>query len=287
MILLPPRRSVRSFLFVFACLALTGCSTTPEDVFAKYIEATNPSKMARPKSLMLRAKVSQESGFSGVVTPDQLMKVSEPDVHLHTVTIYCEYPIKIFMDGVEALMGPNGTGLGSKKFADIFVKRVFDGQAGWEVTSSPQNPSAGGTRDLPFYEVDKLRNMVDGAFAINVLDNVKNNKYIGEQAVEYSVNGTVVKKTAHVIEAFTTGGKKQTLFFDTADGLLIKSEETDPLSNNKLTSLLTNYRQFGSVRMPSVIKMIPSSGDSKTLILTIESLEFDVAGPEGAFEKPA
>jgi len=262
---------------------------TPEKVFAKYNEATNPSSIQKPKSLSMKMSMTQDSGVSPLERPVE----TNPVVRMHAFTLYCELPDKIHLESDAVLVAPGADRfLPERKIADIKLLQVFDGQSGWEVTSSPQDPSAGTKRELLFFEVDRLKGIVDSAFAMDDLDNISNAKYVGEQEVQLSdpTNGLSIKKTVHVVEALAKGGKKQTLYFDVKDGLLVKSELVDPLSNDKLTSVMTDYKQFGKVKLPSKIELTPTStkNPSNTSIrLTLEELNFDTPAPPGAFTKPS
>jgi len=270
-------------VFVFAAL-LSACSMTPEKVFAKYVEATNPSAIQKPKSFSMKMTMSHDSS----VAPINRVVETKPTVRMHTMNIYCELPDKIYLDSDAVLVQSQGAFENERKLADIKVVQAFDGQSGWEIISSPQSPAFGKTRSLLFYEVDKLKGLVDDGFAMNQLDKISTSKYIGEQEVQFNepTNGILIKKNCHVVEAMLKGGKKQTLYFDVTDGLLIKAETIDSLSNEKRTSLISEYKQFGKVKFPSRIEMI-SSSSSESIILKLEELNLDAAAPAAAFVKPA
>jgi len=271
-----------TILFIFAAL-LSACSMTPEKVFAKYAQATNPSTIEKPKSISMRMTVTHDSSVSPLDRPAD----TKPTVRMHAMNIYCEFPDKIYLDSDAVLVQSQGAFANERKFADIKVVQAFDGQTGWEITSSPQSTVPARTRNLPFFEVDKLKNMVDGAFAVNQLEKINTSKYIGEQEVQFNepTNGNVVKKKAHVVEAMLKGGKKQVLYFDMNDGFLIKTETIDSLSNEKVTAVMTNYKQFGKVKLPSRIQMTSSSSAEST-IFNLEEMSFDVPAPSEAFVKP-
>ena len=120
-----------------------------------------------------------------------------------------------------------------------------------------------------------------------------NPKYVGEQTIDYNVMqpgfGTLVKKNTQVIEGLTNDGKKQLLYFDVSDGLLLKTEETDLVTNDKSTTILINYKDFGNIKMASTIlfdKISTKNGARDNLVFEIEEFELNAATPLGAFIKP-
>jgi hypothetical protein len=205
------------------------------------------------------------------------------------MSVYCEFPNKIHLVNDAVVVATDGFN-NEHKVADIQVTQAFNGQTGWQTETYPQNGSLNKTRDLYFYEVDKLKKIVESTSAGSVLTKINKPKYTGEQTIDYNVIqpgfGSLVKKKTHVLEALTNDGKKELLYFDAENYLLLKTEETDLLSNDKITTMLVNYKDFGNIKMPSTIiinKISPTDPD--TLIFDIEEFRLNTPAPSGAFDK--
>jgi hypothetical protein len=100
----------------------------------------------------------------------------------------------------------------------------------------------------------------------------------------------LVDKKVHVVEAFSPEGKKQTLYFDAENWFLLKIEEVDPLTNDKISTTFDNYKDYGNLKLASSIRMNKTSNNnqpSEDIILDVEEFNFDAPEPTGAFVKPA
>jgi hypothetical protein len=276
-------------LFTLTLLSACGSGITPEKILAKYAEATGENKLAKPKSIFFKAKVSQmPTTFDANFASAQ--NASKSAVRLTGMSVYCEFPNKVMMNSDAAVVAVHQ--MGERKVADVKVLQAYDGQTGWEIVSSPSGSEK--PRQLMFYEVDKLKKIAESTFSSHLLSKVSRSKYIGEQTIKINImlqgTGMLIDKKTHVIEAYSPEGKKQTLYFDVEEGLLWKIEEVDPLTNDKTSSTMSNYKQFGNIKMPSWIIMNKTSANNQandSFVLTVEEFSFDAPEPAGAFVKPA
>ena len=126
---------------------------------------------------------------------------SYPAVRVTGMSVYCEFPNKIYLSNNAPVIGSRGYN-GEYKIADVQVIQAYDGQSGWEITNSREGNK---TRTLPFFEIEKLKKIADSTSSTNMLLKLTEPKYVGEQTIDYNVIqpgfGSMIKKNTQVIEA--------------------------------------------------------------------------------------
>lgn len=147
----------------------------------------------------------------------------------------------------------------------------YDGEYGW--SSDPMS----GPRLMTEEEVSDLKNQADPSAIVNYRENYTTIEHQGE--VEFD------GKKAAKIRLVREGGRESFEYYSTDTGLMVGTEglQASPMGEIKITSVLSDYKEFGGMKMPT--KTTTSMGPQQ-MIMTISKVELNKV-EDSAFKRPA
>lgn len=151
------------------------------------------------------------------------------------------------------------------------IRNGFDGQTGWSV-----DPMMG-ARLLSGAELEAAREQANPLAAVR-----DPSTYTSMTTVEQTTMGG---QACYKVRVVWKSGRESFDCFAVDGGLLVASTNTQesPMGTTTITTLLSDYRQFGSVRMPT---RLTQEMMGQQQVITITSVEFD-AVDDAAFNPPA
>ncbi|MEM9372266.1 MAG: hypothetical protein AAGA55_01355 [Planctomycetota bacterium] len=147
----------------------------------------------------------------------------------------------------------------------------YDGNVGW--SSDPMS----GPRLMTEDEVESLKEQADPRIAMQYRDLYKTIEYAGQTGFEGS--------EAHKIRLVDADGDEQIEYFDPGSGLMVGqvSTQATPMGEIEVTTVMSDYKEFGGMSMPTkiVTKLGPQEIIMNITTAEINNVEADV------FELPA
>src|SRR5271156_4038595 len=151
-------------------------------------------------------------------------------------------------------------------------KRGFDGTAAW--SDDPQN----GLRTLSGAEAEDAKRQADFYHQVSM------RKYYSK----WNVSGTlkIGDHDAYAVEATSTAGDLDKMYFDTQSGLLVRAITTvhSPQADQVVEADLSDYRDVDGIKLPFRVHQSTTQADY-TITFTEVHQNVDLA--EGQFAKPA
>lgn len=152
---------------------------------------------------------------------------------------------------------------------DIPVTRGYNGSKGWYVDpdSGPQDANADALADLQqefdFFREIRLKEIYPG--------------------ISYKGMETVNGRPAYSTEAARADGSKETFFFDTETGLLIRHDVSSPEGGVR-ENFLGDYRAVDGILYPFRVQMTDPEFEA---VIEYKEIRHNVPLEEAKFEKPA
>jgi zinc protease len=151
-------------------------------------------------------------------------------------------------------------------------QRGFDGTAAW--SDDPQN----GLRTLSGAEAEDSKRQADFYHQLNM------HKYYSK----WKVDGTekIGDRDAYAVEATSTSGDVDKMYFDTKGGLLVRAITTvhSPQGDTVIQADLSDYRDTDGIKLPFSVHQSSAQGE---YTITFAEVHHNVDLSEGQFAKPA
>ena len=151
------------------------------------------------------------------------------------------------------------------------IRSGFDGTSGWAL-----DPMMG-ARLLTGAELEAAREQADPLAAVR-----DPSTYTSMETVEQTTMGG---QACYKVKVVSKSGRESFDCYAVDGGLLVASvnKQDSPMGSMEIVTLLSDYRQFGNVRMPTRLTQ-DMMGNQQ--VITITSVEFDVVD-DAAFSLPA
>lgn len=177
-----------------------------------------------------------------------------------------ELGYELYQSGADSVLAVLSTQSGG-------FERGFDGTEGWE-------KSAGGVRKLREGEVYYLRRYPDLYTDIKLKGEFSRVTFGGKQKID--------GRDVYVVRATTTGGKRETLFFDTESGLLVRrtTSTTTPIGTIPEQVDFADYKDVEGMKLPFTIR-VSAIDPAYSVVRKFTEIKLNVPIDPKRFNKPA